>query len=153
MRRFVGWNLALFLLAVAGSATITDLVTPVGRWRTLDDKTGIPKAIVEIYEDHGKLYGRIIETLDPKAGKFCNKCKDERKGKPVVGVVIMRGLSQHGQEYSGGDILDPDNGSVYKCKLRLLEDGNKLSVRGFLGFSLLGRSQTWTREPDPTTSR
>lgn len=96
---------------------------------------------------NGKLYGRIEATLDPNAKQVCEKCKDERKGQPIVGMVILRGLAMHGDESSGGDIVDPDNGSVYRCKLRVQEHGSQLSVRGYIGFSLLGRSQTWTREP------
>jgi uncharacterized protein (DUF2147 family) len=146
MRILSGASAALCFCMLAVCAPEADL-TPVGRWKTIDDKTGNPKAIVRIYEDHGRLFGRIEQSLNPKAGKFCDKCKDERKGQPIAGLVIMRGLTKRGQEYSGGDILDPDNGSVYRCKLRLEDQGKKLSVRGYLGFSLLGRSQTWIREP------
>ncbi len=138
----------MFLAVLAAWATNAALLTPIGRWKTIDDKTGKPKAIVQVYIQGGKLYGKIEATLQPDAKKFCDKCKDERKDKPVIGMVIMRGLTLHGDEYSGGDILDPDNGSVYRCKLRLQEHGNQLSVRGFIGFSLLGRSQIWTREPN-----
>lgn len=137
----------MFLAALAVWATDAALLTPVGRWKTTDDKTGKPKAIVQIYQENGKLYGKIEATLDPNAKKVCEKCKDERKGQPIIGMVIVRGMAQKGGEFGGGDILDPDNGSVYRCKMRLQPDGNKLSVRGFIGFSLLGRSQTWTREP------
>ena len=123
------------------------LLTPVGRWKTIDDKTGKEKAIVQIYEEKGRLFGKIEATLRPDAKKICDACKDERKNQPIVGMVIMRGMTQHGDEYSGGDILDPDNGSVYRCKMRVRNGGRELSVRGFIGFSLLGRSQTWTRQP------
>ncbi len=132
--------------ALAVWATDAALITPIGRWKTIDDKTGKPKAIVQVYEEHGKLYGKIEATLDPNAKKICDKCKDARKDQPIVGMVILRGLAMHGDEYSGGDILDPDNGSVYRCKLRVEEHGSQLSVRGFIGFSLLGRSQIWTRQ-------
>jgi uncharacterized protein (DUF2147 family) len=147
MRKIVGAGAALFLAALAVWATDTAPLTPIGRWKTIDDKTGKPKAIVQIYQENGKLYGKIEATLQPDAKKFCEECKDERKGQPVIGMVIVRGLVLHGEEYSGGDILDPDNGKVYRCKLRVEEHGNQLSVRGFIGFSLLGRSQVWTREP------
>jgi uncharacterized protein (DUF2147 family) len=120
--------------------------SPVGRWRTFDDKTGHAKAIVEIYEDKGLLFGRVETLLDKEAVTICEDCKDERKNQPVVGMVIMRKMKKDGGEYNGGDILDPKNGSVYRCKLRLIEQGQKLSLRGYLGISLLGRSQTWTRE-------
>jgi len=138
---------ALFVAPLAMWAAGAELLTPVGRWKTIDDKTGNPKAIVQIYMQGGRLFGRIEVSLDPNAKKICDKCKDERQDQAIVGMVIMRGLSLDGGEYSGGDILDPDNGKVYRCKLRLEEQGNRLSVRGYIGFSLLGRSQTWTRQP------
>jgi uncharacterized protein (DUF2147 family) len=120
----------------------------VGRWKTVDDKTGKPKAIVKIYMEKGRYFGRIDSILNPeRVAKRCNRCTDERKDQPVLGLLIVRRLKKNGDEYSGGDILDPDNGSVYRCKLRLLEKGAKLSVRGYMGISLLGRSQTWLREP------
>lgn len=147
MRTFLGASAALLLATLAVWATEAALLTPIGRWKTTDDKTGKPKAIVQVYLEKGKLYGKIETTLDPNAKKVCDKCKDERKGQPIIGMVIMRGLVMKGEEYSGGEILDPDNGSVYRCKMRLQENGGKLSVRGFIGFSLLGRSQMWTREP------
>ena len=136
-----------FLAAAAFTSLTADQMTPAGRWRTVDDKTGKPKAIVAIYEENGRLFGRVEATLDPGAKKVCDLCKDERRNQPIVGMVILRGLTRHGEEYSGGDILDPNNGSVYRCKLRLQDGGRQLSVRGFIGFSLLGRSQVWTREP------
>jgi uncharacterized protein (DUF2147 family) len=139
---------ALLCLAAAAFWNLqAQPVTPVGRWRTVDDKTGKPKAIVVIYEESGLLFGRVEATLDPNAKKICDRCKDERKNQAIVGMVILRRLSAHGEEYSGGDILDPNNGSIYRCKLRLQDSGRQLSVRGFIGFSLLGRSQVWTREP------
>jgi uncharacterized protein (DUF2147 family) len=146
MRMWIA-SAALLLAPAVMWAAEAELLTPVGRWKTIDDRTGKPKAIVRIYMDQGRLFGRIETTLDPEATKLCEMCKDERKNQPIIGMVILRGLSQHGEEYSGGDILDPDNGSVYRCKLRLQDSGRQLSVRGFIGISLLGRSQTWTREP------
>lgn len=137
----------LFLAAAALWTSRAQPTTPVGRWRTVDDKTGKPKAIVAIYLENGRLFGRVEATLDPNAKQVCDLCKDERRNRPVVGMVILRGLTLHGDEYSGGDILDPKNGSVYRCKIRLQDNGRQLAVRGYVGFSLLGRSQTWTREP------
>lgn len=121
-------------------------VTAVGRWRTVDDKTGQPRSIVRIYEEQGRLFGRIEQSLNPeRAGRRCDKCTDERKDQPIVGMLIIRGLKQDGDEYTGGDILDPDNGKIYRCKLRLKDNKNMLAVRGYLGTSLFGRSQEWTR--------
>jgi uncharacterized protein (DUF2147 family) len=133
-------------ILLAGSACAADSA-PLGRWKTVDDKTGNPRAIVLLYEQDGKLFGKVEASLNPNnAGKRCDKCADDRKGQPVVGMVILRGMKRKGNEYSGGDILDPDTGSIYRCKLRVIDDGRKLSVRGYMGISLLGRSQTWHRD-------
>jgi uncharacterized protein (DUF2147 family) len=122
--------------------------TPVGFWKTVDDKTGKPRSIVRIYEENGKYFGRVEASLNPgRAGRRCDKCTDERKGQLIVGMVIVRGLQKDGNEFTGGDILDPDNGKVYHCKLKLKEQGTQLVMRGYLGASLFGRSQIWTREP------
>jgi len=119
-----------------------------GRWKTIDDKTGKPRGIVLIYEQNGQYFGKIEASLDPKhARERCDLCKDDRKDKPVIGLVVMRHMKRNGNEYGGGDILDPDNGNVYRCKARLTEGGKKLILRGYIGISLLGRSQTWIREP------
>lgn len=143
MRMFCAIAVALAALPmVAAEPGIT------GRWKTVDDKTGKQKGIVLIYEQSGQFFGKIESILDPKqANKICDSCKDERKNKPVAGMVILRHMKRDGDEWNGGDILDPDNGKVYRCKARLEEGGKKLVVRGYIGISLLGRSQTWTREP------
>jgi uncharacterized protein (DUF2147 family) len=76
----------------------------------------------------------------------CDKCTDERKGQKIIGMTIVKGIKQKGDAYEGGEILDPDNGKTYRCKMKVLESGKKLEVRGFIGISLFGRSQTWLRE-------
>lgn len=139
--------LALCVTALAGIAAAGDLSSPVGTWKTIDDNTGKPKAIVRIYEQDGRLFGRIEKSMTPgDETRTCTKCTDERKDQPLIGLVIMRDMRLVDGEYRDGDILDPDNGSLYRCKLRLEEGGKKLVVRGFLGISLFGRSQTWERE-------
>jgi uncharacterized protein (DUF2147 family) len=138
------------LVAVALAALPALAAEPgiAGRWKTIDDKTGKPKGIVLIYEQKGEFFGKVESAIDPKdANQICDLCKDERKNQPVTGMVILRHLKRNGDEYGGGDILDPDNGSVYRCKARLVEGGKKLVLRGYIGISLLGRSQTWIREP------
>ena len=136
----------LLCLLAAGLLAADSGATPAGRWRTFDDKTGKAKAIIVLYEEKGLLFGRVETLVDPDAVKICDKCSDERKGKPVTGMVVVRRMKKDGEEYTGGDILDPKNGSVYRCKMRLVDQGRKLSVRGYLGLSLFGRSQTWIRD-------
>jgi uncharacterized protein (DUF2147 family) len=121
--------------------------TPVGVWKTIDDATHKPRGLIRLYEQDGEIFGKIEGSFDPKeAGEICHKCSGDRKGMPVMGLVIVRHMKKRGNEYSEGDILDPDTGWVYKCKFTLEPDGKTLNVRGFLGFSLLGRSQTWYRQ-------
>ena len=136
----------LLCLSALALRAADSAATPVGRWRTFDDKTGKAKAIFALYEEKGLLFGRVETLVDPDAVKICDKCSDERKGQPVTGMVLVRRMKKDGDEYTGGDILDPKNGSVYRCKMRLIDQGRKLSVRGYLGFSLFGRSQTWIRD-------
>ncbi|MBN1959978.1 MAG: DUF2147 domain-containing protein [Deltaproteobacteria bacterium] len=123
-------------------------LSPVGKWKTIDDNNGKVKSIVEIRESGGKLYGNIIrlfpepgEDLNPK----CDKCEGGRKNQPVLGMNIMWGLTKDGSEWSGGVILDPENGKTYKCYVEPIEGGKKLKLRGYIGFSLLGRTQYWLR--------
>ena len=117
----------------------------VGKWKTIDDETGKPKSIVELYEKDGKLFGKIVklfrepnEDQDPK----CDKCPDDRKNKKVIGMEIIREMEKDGNEWTDGTILDPKKGKIYDCKL-WLENG-KLQVRGYIAF--LFRTQTWHRE-------
>lgn len=120
--------------------------SPVGTWKTIDDKTGNEKSYVQIYEaSNGTLEGKVVKILTPgKENAKCDDCKGALKGKPINGLVIVKGMKKDGDEYTGGNILDPNNGKEYKCKMKL-KDKNTLDVRGFLGISLLGRTQTWYR--------
>jgi uncharacterized protein (DUF2147 family) len=152
---------ALFILAsiVAGAATVqartpsasvvgaSDASSPVGIWKTVDDKTGKPRSLVRVYESEGKLFARIEQSLVPgDEARTCTKCPGERKDQPLMGLEFMRGMTFADGAYRGGDILDPDSGSIYRCTFRLVDGGTRLRVRGFLGVSLFGRSQTWERE-------
>lgn len=117
----------------------------IGKWKTFDDKTGDAKSIVEIIEKDGKVYGKIIEILNPeKKNDKCTKCLDQDKDKPLKGLTIIRGLKKNGKEYSDGEILDPSSGKLYKCTISL-ESKDKLKVRGYVGISAFGRSQIWNR--------
>ena len=120
---------------------------PAGKWVTIDDETKKEKSIVEIYEQSGKVYGKIVQLLQEKdggAGKLCTKCSGTDFNKPVVGMVIVKDMKKDGDGYAGGTIMDPNSGKTYKCKMELA-DGNTLRVRGFIGVSLLGRTQVWRR--------
>jgi uncharacterized protein (DUF2147 family) len=120
--------------------------SPAGLWKTIDDKTHQPRGTIRIYEENGVLTGRIESNFNPAEWhERCQKCSGDRKDALVIGMVIIRGLTRHGAEYDGGDILDPETGFVYRCRLALSLDGDKLFVRGYLGVSMLGRTQTWTR--------
>ena len=134
----------VFALSVIASLGL-QAQTVTGKWKTIDDETGEAKSVVEIYKQNGKVYGKVVEILDPKKrGLPCDKCTGTDKDKPILGLVIIKGLKKDGNEYNDGTITDPNNGKVYKCYIEL--DGpNKLDVRGYIGFSLLGRTQTWTR--------
>jgi uncharacterized protein (DUF2147 family) len=125
-----------FIFQVSFSQTI------FGKWKTVDDETGIENGIVEIYEKAGKVYGRIIEILEKEKKYFkCEMCEGEDKNKPILGLVIIKGLKKKGDFYEGGKITDPKNGKSYHCKMNL-EGKDKLIVRGYIGISLFGRSQT-----------
>lgn len=138
--------LALLLLLLPLSAFAQN--TPVGTWTTIDDKTQKPKSVVEIYQaKDGSLAGRVTDVLQSDRGPnpVCDKCSGDRKDKPVKGMVILWGIKQKGDVWEGGQILDPASGKVYSVKVTPVDDGRKLEVRGFMGFSLLGRTQTWQR--------
>ncbi|HET7331937.1 DUF2147 domain-containing protein [Dyella sp.] len=121
--------------------------TPVGTWRQIDDVTGRPKSVIQITESNGKLEGKVMQVLlsDDGPHPVCKKCEGERKDQPVEGMVIMWGVSKDGGVWDGGKILDPKNGKVYSVKLSLADGGQKLDVHGYIGISLLGRSQVWER--------
>jgi uncharacterized protein (DUF2147 family) len=123
--------------------------SPVGLWKNIDDNSGKPKALIRITDSNGELKGRI-EKLFRESGEDpapkCTKCEDARKDQPVIGMTILSGMKRDGDEYNGGQILDPDNGRVYRSKLKLTDSGKKLNVRGFIGIPMLGRTQTWLRE-------
>ena len=139
--------LALPLVALSFGAFAQN--SPVGKWRTIDDKTGKVKSIVEIYDaGNGTLSGKVVQLLNSDKGPnaVCDACKGANHDKPITGMVIAWGLKPKAGTWDGGKILDPKNGKVYSAKMTPQDGGKKLEVRGYMGFSLLGRSQTWLRE-------
>jgi len=145
MRTRILLLIALGLISTLAAAT----ETPVGLWRTIDDKSGKEKSLVRVVESNGQLQ-ITIEKLFREPGEepnpLCDKCPGEKKNKPVIGMQIGSGLKKDGDVWSGGEILDPQNGKTYKCKVWLEDKGKKLNVRGFIGVSVLGRTQVWVRE-------
>jgi uncharacterized protein (DUF2147 family) len=143
--RDISFGLLTVLLAGAYPLSAA-AVSPAGLWKTFDDHTQKARGTVRIYEENGEFYGKIESSFDPKElMEHCIKCSGERKDAPVIGLVILRGIRKNGAEYDGGNILDPENGSIYKCKLTLSGDGEQLLVRGYLGISVFGRTQKWVR--------
>jgi uncharacterized protein (DUF2147 family) len=135
------------LLGLASSIAFAQM-SPVGLWRTIDDETKTEKSLVRITESGGVLTGKVEKIADPaKANANCDKCTDERKDKPVLGMTILRGVkpSSEAGTWEGGDILDPNNGKIYKVRMKPIDGGKQMEVRGFIGVALLGRTQTWAR--------
>lgn len=132
----------LFLLVTSISTPVSfgaDLNSPIGLWKT-------ERGLVRIYESQGSLLGRIERSFTPgDETRLCTACKDDRKDQPVVGLVIMRNVKYAGGNYEGGDILDTQSGSVYRCKLALDQSGSRLTIRGFIGVALFGRTVVWSR--------
>ena len=125
-------------------ATATQAQSVFGIWQTKDDETGENKSHVQIYEAGGKVYGKIVTVLRPNAPKTCAKCPGERKDQPVLGMIILVNMLQKGGMLQSGDILDPEKGKWYGCKMWLKEgDPNTLVVRGSVGPFY--RTQYWTR--------
>lgn len=148
MKRFC---LLLMLLPIwpSTSFAVSENPSPVGVWRVIGDKTGEVEALVSIVEHDGVYEGRVTSIfprpeISPDAR--CERCSGARKDQPVKGMVILSGLKRVGQEFQGGEILDPDTGELYRCQMHLSDDNRRLFVRGYLGLSLFGRTQTWLRD-------
>ena len=136
-------------LALLAAGSSFAQMTPVGTWHSIDDKTGEAKAEIQIVDKDGALSGRVVKSLrnDPNAKKTCDDCKDDRKGKDIIGMEIIRGVkpdaSGENLWASGGKILDPENGKEYTVKMVPQEGGKKLQVRGYIGPFY--RTQVWLR--------
>ena len=140
---FLAW------LVLVGTPAYAAELSPVGLWKTIDDRSGEAKGLIRIREADGKFEGKI-DKIFPKPGDDpapkCERCEGALRNHPVLGLTFLWGFTRQGDEYQGGQILDPESGKIYQAKMKLIDDGKKLEVRGFIGFSLFGRSQTWIRE-------
>ena len=139
---------AIALIGLSTRASAQNM-SPEGHWRTIDDNTHQTKSIVAIRIVNGEAEGAVEKVFVPPAKEeapHCDGCPGEFAGKPIVGMRIMWGLKKSGDEWTEGRVFDPDAKKTYRCKVRVVDAGRKLEVRGFIGFSLIGRTQTWVRE-------
>ena len=139
--------IAITLIAAAGAVSAQS--TPVGVWKTIDDKTKTERAQIRITESGGVYSGKIEKLLaaDAQQDGVCDKCSDDRKDKPMIGLEVVRGVKRGEAEntWDGGTILDAAEGKIYKVRMQPTEGGKKLEVRGYVGMPMLGRTQTWIR--------
>lgn len=140
------------VVAALGLSALTAMaqMTPVGLWKSIDDKDGSAKSEIRIVDNGGVISGKIEKVLDPKSkpDDKCVECKDDRKDAPIAGLELMRGLKKSETRdnlWDGGTIVEPSTGKVYKVQLTPVEGGKKLDVRGYVGAPLFGRTQTWVR--------
>jgi uncharacterized protein (DUF2147 family) len=146
---------ALVLVGATGLPVRAAEPTAAGLWEQVDDNSGKPESWFKITERNGVYVGNLVKIFF-KPGEdenwVCDRCEGAEKGAPVLGLALIKGMRRNGDSYENGTIMDPRDGSVYRALMRLSPDGNKLEVRGYLGISLFGRSQTWNRLPDNALS-
>jgi len=142
---------AIIMLGAAGASLRAAEPSAVGLWEQVDEKSGKPESWFKITERNGAYEGNIVKIFF-KPGEdenwVCDKCEGAERGKPVLGLALIKGMQRNGSSYENGTIMDPRDGSVYRALMKLSPDGQKLEVRGYLGISLFGRSQVWNRLPD-----
>ncbi|TCS33514.1 uncharacterized protein (DUF2147 family) [Paucimonas lemoignei] len=142
-------SLSILAIGLCASLNAWSQSTAAGLWKTIDDETGKPRALVRIHEENGEYRGKIeklFRSPDQDQNPKCDKCEGANKDQPMLGMTIVSGMRQDGNEYSGGQILDAASGKVYKSKMTLIDGGKKLNVRGYVGVPMFGRTQTWLRE-------
>ena len=150
MKKTVSLVLSAFITLAALPTLAQAEESPIGLWKSIDDKSGKAKALIRITETGGELQGKIeklfLEADVAEKNPKCDKCEGSNKDQPIVGMTILFGLKKDGDEYTGGKILDPGNGKLYSSKLSVMEKNTKLNVRGYIGAPMFGRTQTWLRE-------
>ena len=147
MKRITQQFLLLMALLTISLSVFAASISPTGNWTTISDKDGKPRSIVKIYMSGNTLNGRVVKVFPRPGDKgICTQCKGSRKNKKILGMIILWGMKKSSANvWSGGRILDPKNGKVYRCKITVGKNGKRLIVRGYVGISLLGRNQTWIR--------
>tara|TARA_R110000787_G_scaffold60220_10_gene136605 strand:+ start:12858 stop:13277 length:420 start_codon:yes stop_codon:yes gene_type:complete len=135
----------ILITIIIGFYSLLNAQSIVGEWETFDDVTGDKLSVVEIYKNNDKYFGKITHLFEDPLDSVCDKCEDYNYNRPIIGLVIIENLIEDDDEFNDGTILDPKNGKSYKCYLEL-EGKNKLKLRGYIGFSILGRTQYWQRK-------
>ena len=139
--KFIQIFLSSFLVCLC---SISGTAQVIGKWSTYDDADGKEKSVVEIYEQQGKLFGKVIKLAPTVKNPNCVKCTGDLKDKPIVGMVIIKDLTKTDNGGKDGKVLDPNNGKIYSCYLELVEP-NKMKLRGYIGAAAFGRTQYWYR--------
>lgn len=144
MKTFAIAALALLIQGAAWAQAV-----PTGLWKTIDDETKQEKSLVRVTEAGGVISAKVEKLLDPtKQGTKCDKCSDDRKDQPVLGMTVIKNVKQNADDkalWDGGEILDPNNGKTYKVRMKPVDGGKSMEVRGYIGAPVLGRTQTWLR--------
>ncbi|WP_252176883.1 DUF2147 domain-containing protein [Endozoicomonas sp. 4G] len=118
----------------------------VGQWHTINEDTNKPESLVTIWEEDNQLKGKVVQILDPATrGAVCEKCKGDKKNQKIEGMTFLWGMKKDGSKYDNGNVLDPKSGKVYSGSMKLIDEGQKLELRGYVGFSLLGRTTVWLK--------
>ena len=134
-----------FALLILTLSLSINAQTIFGKWHSTNEDTGEVDSVIEVYKKDGKAYAKIVEIKNPdRKNAVCDLCKGKNKNQPILGLNILTGLEKDDDEWSGGKILDPRNGKIYKCYIKL-EEPNKLKIRGYIGFALIGKTAYWTR--------
>jgi uncharacterized protein (DUF2147 family) len=150
-RKLLQSAIVALALPVLGSTVSAAPPPPTGYWTTIDDDGKTKKAVVLIEAEGDKLAGKLVHVFDPtKRNEKCDKCEGPLHNAPIVGLRFMWNLRQDGNEWSGGSVIDPTSGKTYRCFIEPIDGGKRLKVRGYLGLSLLGRTQYWVKASGPT---
>jgi uncharacterized protein (DUF2147 family) len=132
--------------AQTANATVSNSASPLGKWKTVDDKTGKVKSIVDISEQDGALFGTIEQLFDPPVPHpTCYLCTGAKKDQPLVGLQVLWGFHADGDSWTGGQVLDPETGRIYRASLSLEDGGKQLRLHGYIGIPLFGRTEHWVR--------
>jgi len=144
IRKKKNMNRLIITLIFAVSAILLNGQNILGTWKTIDDEENVEKSHIQLYEEDGILYGKVVKLLEGATATHCSNCEGDKKDASITGMIVMYDMKKDGAAYDEGTILDPATGKEYSCKIEL-EEADKLKVRGYIGYSWLGRTQYWYR--------